>query len=146
DEVDVMDACFDAESGSGAAGADRAVGRGRGVEHRDRCSGGGVAADGGVLARAVLAQRGRRVVRRAAIGTAAVDRPRPGHHADAEAAAEETRRDALVLAAPGGTPRSREQHGRTSLEGVWGGAVAVGDVQVLYRPAAGREGDRRGRT
>src|SRR3954465_15676878 len=86
---------------AGAAGADRAAGRGRGVEHGDRGSGGRVASDGDRLAGPLRRAWDRRVGRRAAVWAAADDRSSGGGVGDVEEAAEEVRRDALVEPAAG---------------------------------------------
>jgi len=68
--------------GVGAAGEDRAAGRRRGVEHRDRGPGGGVTPDGDVVAQQVCAGRDGRSGRRAPLGSASDGGPGGDHHRD----------------------------------------------------------------
>ena len=124
-------------AGSGAAGADRVAGRGRGVEHGDRRAGRGVAADGDRLAGPVRSAgawpgwttsrarvgRGRSTTRRIVAATLT---PPP----------KKLRGDALVVPAAGPAPGDRGRHGGQGVAGVRGAAVAGGDVPVLHRPAS----------
>ena len=89
-----------------------------------------------------LCRAASRAVRPGAVGPAAYDRPPQDRDHDVEAAAEEARGDALVVPAAGRPAGNRAQHGAAGVAGVRGAAVAVGDVQVLHRPGAGREGHR----
>ena len=99
------------------------------------------------LWRARYAERGSgRVGRRAAAGPAADGGPATDRHRDADAAAEESGGDALVVAGcwPTGWGSSHATVAR-GVEGVRGAAVEGGDVQVLHRPRAGGQGHRRRR-
>ena len=77
-------------------------------------------------------------------------RPRTIDHRDIvaetlQAAAEEVRGDALVLAAAGAAPGDQQRDGREGVARLRRRAVAGRDVQVLHRPGAGRQGHRRRR-
>ena len=143
--VGVVDPVVVDPGGFGATGADRAAGRGRGVEHRDRGSGRGGPADGDLVAGALRRlgvtgldderRSGRpRTVDRAKI-LAATLTPPPAQAGD----------HALVVAAARRPPAGWSLDGAADLAAPSGAAVAGGDVQVLHRPGAGRQGHRRGR-
>ena len=61
---------------------------------------------------------------------------------DAEAAAEEAGRDALVEPAAGRPAEDQQHHGGPGVAGLRDQAVEGGVVPVLHRPRAGREGHR----
>ena len=130
----------------GAAGADRAAGRGRATERR-------IAERVGVsrptvilLARPVRAQRDQRGwTTRPRSGRPRTIDHRHDRGRDVEAAAEDVRGDALVVAAAGRPTWGSATPRWPGVAGVRGAAVAVGDVQVLHRPRAGRQGHRRRR-
>jgi hypothetical protein len=81
----------------------------------------------------------------ATLWLAADGRPgqRPGRHADASAG--RTRRDALVVSTAGRPAGGGSLGGTADLAASPGAAMADGDVQVLHRSRAGRQGHRCGR-
>ena len=82
---------------------------------------------------------------RARAGPRKVDHRRD-HRGDVDAAAEEARGDALVVPAAGRAPEDRQRaRWRKAWRDYGVQPWRVGDVQVLHRPGAGREGHRRRR-
>jgi hypothetical protein len=134
---------FDGAGVGGEAGADRVARGRRGGEYADRGVGRCDGDHGAGLAGSLPVQGTGGAGRCSAFGTSAGARSPGDRGRDVEAATEETRCHALVHPAAGQPAEDLPQVGRPSLVGLRRQAVEGGDVQVLHRPRAGRQGDRR---
>ena len=133
---------------AGPAGPDRAAGRRRDRDERDRAADRGVQADGDLVEEAVR-RRGHRLAWRTGPGQASRGSPMDCCAIALAATAEPPPRrlgvthwSSRLLAAELGISNVKV---RGRVAGVGAAAVAHGELQVLHRPAAGGQGPRRHR-